>query len=153
MNRLTGFSLVMRRIIRDRAGDCCELCGYYASDCTAHHRRPRGAGGSKRSDTNLPSNALWVCNMCHLKIESYRSTSYTNGWLVYQSGQPASVPVLRRGEWVLLGDDGSVVPHDIPSIESAAQGVKSDEAARCVNTVRPLTDPLVQADRTATDEW
>jgi 5-methylcytosine-specific restriction protein A len=112
MVRATGFSVVVKALIRDRAAGCCEVCGFYSSDCVAHHRRARGMGSTKRPETNLPSNALWVCALDHNRIESHRSAALDNGWLVHQGANPGDVPVLRRGVWCLLLDDGSVMPSE-----------------------------------------
>lgn len=68
-------------------------------------------GSTRRPETNGAANALWVCNLDHLRIESHRSLAYDNGWLVKQSQFPADVPVLRRGVFVLLRDNGDIIPH------------------------------------------
>ncbi|QAX92667.1 HNH endonuclease [Mycobacterium phage Poenanya] len=65
-------------------------------------------GGSRRDDTNVASNGLWACGACHRWAESYRTQSFADGWLVRQSQSPITVPVLYRGNWVLLDDDGFV---------------------------------------------
>jgi 5-methylcytosine-specific restriction protein A len=114
--RATGFSVVVRALIRERGDGYCEICGRSPFWGQAHHRRPRGAGGSKRNDTNLPSNALWLCSGpdgCHENVESNRALAYDNGWLVHQGANPREVAVLRRGEWCQLLDDGSIVPVEI----------------------------------------
>lgn len=108
--RFTGFSPEIKATIRSRGQNLCEVCGQHTSDLTAHHRRPRGMGGTTREDTNSVSNGLWVCALCHHRIESHRALSYENGWLVRQSADPASVPVLRRERWVLLDGSGGVEP-------------------------------------------
>ena len=107
---MTGFSPDVKAVIRDRAQNLCERCGQYASDCVAHHRRPRGMGGSSRGDTNRPSNALWLCGMCHNVVEHHREQALLLGQLLRQSQSPADERVLRRGAWVFLGDNGDVIP-------------------------------------------
>jgi hypothetical protein len=80
-----------------------------------------------------------------LRVESHRSAAYDNGWLVHQGANPREVPVLRRGQLVMLDDAGGfekVAQQQDCATKSAAQVVKSNEAAQCVNTVRPLTDPI-----------
>jgi len=104
--RLTGFSPLVRSLIYERSAGRCEICDEWASDAQLHHRRARGMGSTRRPDTNLPSNALLLCAACHRRVESYRSQAYDNGWLVRQSGDPATTPVLRRGVWVVLDPDG-----------------------------------------------
>lgn len=93
-------------MVMARARGLCERCGYGASDVQLHHRRPRAAGGSRRGDTNTPSNAAWLCGACHRHVEAYRTSAYSDGWLVRQSHSPLATPVLRLGQWVLLDDDG-----------------------------------------------
>lgn len=105
----TGFSPEVKATIRSRGQALCELCSQFTSDCTAHHRRVRGMGSTKRPETNAVSNGLWVCAMCHHRIHSHPQQSYENGWLVKQSADPALIPVLRRERWVLLQDDGSYI--------------------------------------------
>lgn len=108
MSRPTGFSLVVRALVRDRAKDfnaewaTCEImatCQGVAAEA-AHHRRPRGAGGSRRLETNQAANALATCSRCHEYVESNRDTARRYGWLLLQSETPSEVPVLRRGKWV-----------------------------------------------------
>jgi 5-methylcytosine-specific restriction protein A len=104
--RPTGFPPAVRELFAARSGNCCERCGEYHSDLQDHHRRPRSMGGSRRSDTNVASNGGRICGACHLFVESHRSRAYDEGWLLRQSQAPLSVPVLYRGVWVLLDDEG-----------------------------------------------
>ena len=104
---MSGFSKAVRDTILARAKDGCELC-FFSHPQQLHHRRPRGAGGSKAADTNTPANALAICAACHLMVESHRELALEYGWLVRQGHDPASVPVLRHGsDWVLLNNDGT----------------------------------------------
>lgn len=75
-----------------------------------HHRRPRGMGGTSRRPSGDPANCLYLHPKCHDQIERERAQGLENGWLVRQTDEPATVPVLRQGQWVLLGQDGSVAP-------------------------------------------
>jgi len=119
MARLTGFSPLVRRQIAERAsptGDAAdaycevwEVCNGARSG-PPHHRRPRGSGGSRRPDTNLPSNGLSCCPACHDWIENNRTEAKRWGWLLEQHQVPSEVPVLRRGSWVLFDDLGSYLP-------------------------------------------
>lgn len=140
MTRQTGFGLVVKQIIRDRATVefdgvdviVCEVrqeCEGAAAE-HLHHRRPRQRGGSRRPDTNMPSNSLAACAACHAWIESDRSAAYDNGWLVHQGESPSETPVLYRGALVLLDDLGGVEPvavHDDSPIKSAAQRVNCED--------------------------
>lgn len=113
MSRLTGFSPKVRHLIKERAGldgeyVCCEYCGFWQREITLHHRRARGAGGSRRDDTNTASNGVAVCPLDHARIESRRAESLSTGWLVRQTQSPALVPILLGGRFVLLSDDGGI---------------------------------------------
>lgn len=109
-----GFSPAVRKVIAVRAMDfnlawpVCEIMSVcQGEDAVAiHHRRPRGSGGSKRTDTNRPPNGLATCDPCHLWVELNRERAFGFGWLLHQAQVPAEEPVLRRGVWVLLDDAG-----------------------------------------------
>lgn len=105
----TGFPPGVRAAVRARADSWCERCGLKRGT-EHHHRRPRGAGGSKRDDTNVPSNALLLCHDCHQDIESERTEAINQGWLVNQNHSPADIPVRYRGKWVYLDDLGNLQP-------------------------------------------
>ncbi|UAW08545.1 HNH endonuclease [Mycobacterium phage Leozinho] len=117
--RFTGFPLEVKAIAWSRCGGRCEVCGEATSDLTGHHRRPRQAGGTRRPETNLPSNCLMVCYLDHNRIESHRTLSYDNGWLVRSTKNPLETPVLYRSQWVLLDDDGNT--YRIPNPVEATQ--------------------------------
>ena len=105
---MTGFPRSTKELILDRAGSHCEICGVGAVE-QAHHRRPRGAGGSKAADTNTAANGLGICQRCHDMTESRRELALDRGWLVRQGHDPAEVPMLRHGaDWVLLQENGGV---------------------------------------------
>lgn len=109
---VTGFAPMVRGIVRERSGNCCEVqvaCGG-VSAVQIHHRRNRAMGGSSREDTNLPANALHCCLMCHVHIGANPAQAYGMGWLVRQSADPALVPVLYRSEWVRLDNLGDLTP-------------------------------------------
>lgn len=109
--RGTGPSTRTRELVAERAGYCCEICGLslhngttWTEPYSVHHRRPRGAGGSRDAATNSPANLLLLCGSgitgCHGRVERDRSTAYVFGWLVRQGHDPETVPVWvwRRGE-------------------------------------------------------
>jgi 5-methylcytosine-specific restriction protein A len=105
----TGFDVVVRQLILDRAGGLCERCGAEPVQ-QIHHRRPRSMGSTRRPETNLPANGLAVGVLCHNRIESHRTEAYENGWLVHQNHDPAQIPVNRRGLTVLLNNAGDYTP-------------------------------------------
>lgn len=105
----TGFPNHVRQLIRQRSNDMCERCGQkYGTE--VHHRRPRGMGGTKQADTNVASNALHLCGLCHKIVEQSRDQAINNGWLVKQNHNPIDIPVLYRGAWMYLDDDGNMQP-------------------------------------------
>jgi 5-methylcytosine-specific restriction protein A len=105
--RDTGPSAAVVALVRERASECCERCGNDWGT-QLHHRRPRGAGGSKRESTNQAANCTWICGPCHAEIESRREWATVHGWLVSQHSDPALVPVLTRHGWVLLTGSGGI---------------------------------------------
>lgn len=113
MRRSTGPSQQVRELVWTRSGGRCERCGTALTGMVSlHHRRARGAGGSRDAATNSPSNLLYLCgsgvNGCHGWIESFRLMSYGSGWLVHSWDDPARVPVDVHGRGpVLLTDDGA----------------------------------------------
>lgn len=106
--RLTGFSPLTRKQILDRSGGICEIRGTAEAE-QIHHRRPRGMGSTRRPETNQAANALHACKDCHFDAEINRANAKKLGWLVPQHRNPTEVPVLRRGLWVQLFDDGDYI--------------------------------------------
>lgn len=95
-----------RDSLRLRSGNICELCG--ATTATNwHHRKNRSQLGG-----NELSNALHLCGSgttgCHGQVTEHPADAYNYGWSVRSGFNPAEVSVLRRGEWVLLDDEGNV---------------------------------------------
>ena len=116
MARKTGPQKAARDIVGARSGGACEvgLRGCTGAAVDIQHRRARGMGGSRLASTNLPSSLIAVCRNCHSWIEGHLEVARLRGWSVRQSvGQPAGVPVLRLGEWVLLDDEGGISPVDL----------------------------------------
>lgn len=112
------FSPATKRLIRDRDGNRCVLCGVWVGEGgQIHHRRARGMGGSRDPLTSSPANGLTLCggpfngSQCHEHIESHRTWALDHGFLVRQGVDPASVAVVvdvRVGWW--LGHDGTKRP-------------------------------------------
>lgn len=126
--RSTGPVRDVVALVYERANYSCELCligigPQRGVDHHVHHRRPRRAGGSRRADTNSPTNLLLLCPSCHEVIEVQRSAAYDGGWLVGASQDPARVPVLIGAErLVYLSDDGRYAD-DIPAPAAALDSV------------------------------
>ena len=99
---------IAKGVARRRAGGRCEVCGQACKVGHAHHRRPQQAGGTSSLEVQSAANLIWIHPECHEHIESFRTHSYQLGLLVFQSADPAKVPVRLHGGWCLLGDDGSM---------------------------------------------
>ena len=120
-------------IERDRG---CVRCGANVAggvrgvDFSIQHRRARGAGGTRRVDTNSPAALIVLCGSattgCHQHVESFRAEAREFGWAVRQSDDPAVMPVLHavHGGWVLLSPAGQVTAfspnHDHTQTEVSA---------------------------------
>lgn len=100
--RNTGPPPRAKQQVAHRAGYCCEVCGLilhngagWIEDHSFHHRRPRGAGGTREEIANTPANLLLLCGSgttgCHGRIERERTTAYSYGWLVHQGTDPSTV--------------------------------------------------------------
>lgn len=108
--RDTGPARAVRDLVRERAGDRCELC-WSTDGLQVHHRRPRASGGTSDPATNSPANLLLLCVWCHADIEARRALALANGHLIHQGHDPAAVPVLLLAHGrVRLCDDGSISP-------------------------------------------
>jgi hypothetical protein len=95
----------------------CEIggpgCTVVATDLA--HRKKVGVGGRKGAAArshHVLSNALHACRPCHALGHAEPAAAYAAGWMLREHQDPNSAPVFRRGQWCLLGDDGSVVPLD-----------------------------------------
>lgn len=96
----------VRRVCFERDREACARCPGGRPAAQLHHRRPRGMGSSSRGSTNEPSNLVCLCEPCHREIESHREQAIAEGYIVPQSQEPSTVPLLSRGQWVLLDDNG-----------------------------------------------
>lgn len=122
MRRRTGFPPHVVQLIEARSGLHCEVMarGCHLQATTIHHRRPRAAGGTRRSDTNAASNGLAVCGPCHTMIERQREWARDNGFLVPQHASPNDVPVNwrsrtngRRKVLVYLDNEGGMTDEQV----------------------------------------
>lgn len=106
----------VRAQLRQRSGGLCEihLHGICAETATeASHRIKRGAGGrhgAAAERNGRPSNLTYSCSPCHAHIHQHPAASRDWGWMLLEDADPPTSPVLVRGQWSLLGDDGSVTP-------------------------------------------
>lgn len=96
------------KIVEERAGNYCEVCGGPAhSSMALHHRKLKSRGGKDSA-----SNLIRVHHGCHnLRSDSIHANperSSQKGWMVGSWQQPHEVPFTRPdGSIVLLQDDGS----------------------------------------------
>lgn len=127
MRRNTGPDPETVQNVLARDHHSCRTCamGIYGDrgiNWVLHHRRPRGSGGSRRADTNSPSNLVVLCAHCHAAVEGNRTDALAAGWLVSQWDDPARVPVRAAGlttdfldaQWIYLlpgGTESTTEPH------------------------------------------
>ena len=118
----TGPTARTRTVVKHRAErmgwPLCERCGREPVE-QVHHRRPRAAGGSKRADTNVPSNLLGLGVRCHQHVESHREEAYSHGWLVRQSASPREVPVRIHDRGLVVLDDIGGMTQALPLDDAA----------------------------------
>lgn len=102
----------VRETVLARDNLACARCGcsIYLHGYSIHHRRPRGMGGSKRPETDLPANLLTLCGSgttgCHGWVERNRGDALSAGFLLRQNQDPEEVPVQTIRGRVLLTNDG-----------------------------------------------
>lgn len=106
--RDTGPNRRQRALVHKRSGRQCEFRACLERAVHVHHRRPRGAGGDPRPETNQPSNLVDLCLDHHLWVESNRVEAALLGLLVDWGADPAARPVVTRHHPgpVLLDDEG-----------------------------------------------
>lgn len=109
---VSAFSETVKARVMARSGGYCELCGTGCEEVGEyHHRRNRGSGGSRDPRVGQASNCQLLCPPCHSWVTSNTSEARDVGAYVSKFGiPPAEVPVLRYGQWVLLDDQGGVIP-------------------------------------------
>lgn len=117
-DRPGAFTPEVKETIYRRAKGRCDRCGLPIGDgMHFHHRTPRRAGGSSRSDLGLPSNGLLLHPSCHDFIESRRKIAAQLGFLVGYGTLPEDAPVLLWNGWHWLAQDGSAIPlGGVPSL-------------------------------------
>ena len=99
----------VRKILFDRAGGRCELCGAKITLETmeGHHRQTRSVG------PDCPANGLGLCARCHHdEVHARPEIATENGWITSRHHQqPCAHPVhLDQHGWVRLGCDGTITP-------------------------------------------
>lgn len=103
-----------RKLLAQRSGGLCEICGKRATN--VQHRKNRSQGGG----WDL-SNLLHLCGTgttgCHGYIHANPDRSYANGWSVRQAMNPVDSPAFLRTAYgqqlVWLHDDGTKDTADV----------------------------------------
>lgn len=115
----------LRPALAQRCQGECERCGRPLARAAwgvvfdAHHRQRRSQGGP-----DSLSNTVAVHHLCHvLNPESLHQSvaqAAADGFIVHADDIPATVPLLYKGRWSWLDDDGTVRPvPDAPLPEGA----------------------------------
>lgn len=96
-----------RTLVYARSGGWCEIalpgCTRTATEWC--HRKNRSQGGRW-----LASHGMHGCHSCHAattNTDGHRDTYEANGWVLRRHQDPATTPVLRAGQWVLLDNSGT----------------------------------------------
>lgn len=108
--RKASFDIKIRTLILNRCKGYCEMCGIPTDFGQFHHRNPRRMGGTRRETLGLASNALYLHQQCHERVESDRHEAYVNGWLLYSADVPSECKVKLWDGWSFLADDGTISP-------------------------------------------
>lgn len=97
----------------ERDQGACAVCGLHIDGKGhIHHRKPRGMGGS--GEVNVLSVCIYLHPSCHMiHVERQRQRAFENGWLLQRWQDSETTPLMYRlNGWVLLKNDGSIVPLD-----------------------------------------
>ena len=104
-----------RRIVRERDGHRCTMCGASIVDqpSALHHRVAKGMGGSAKLER--ASNLVRLCGNgnadgCHGKAHGNPHWARNHGWIVSRSLDPAEIPVDMHDGWFTLDDAGGRTP-------------------------------------------
>lgn len=135
----------IRAKLNERADRLCEIripgvCLMHANN--AHHRRNRSQGGR-----DVLSNLLLACGSgttgCHGYITGHPADARRNGWTTWANDVPRDVPVLYRGWWSYLDDEGNVyllrkgqVRNDLGHLSIAHEqgGVRGEQPQRAAGS-------------------
>lgn len=112
---VTADELAARLLVAERSDGLCEACPQQHPGVEWHHRVRRSQGGSWSG-----SNGLWLCRRVHSWITRHPRGARLLGWGLWSHETPADEPVLYRGRWSRLDDDGSVTPAQPPVLEVAS---------------------------------
>jgi hypothetical protein len=101
-----------RRLVRERSGGVCEICGSQKAT-NYQHRKARGQGGPWTA-----SNGIDVCGMgnafgCHGYLHQNPALACEAGWTVKSWGDEKAVPAQLVHGVVLLDDEGGFEVLDV----------------------------------------
>lgn len=121
-----------RKVVGRRSGGLCEACAEFEA-VHWHHRVNKGQGGPWSA-----SNGMHICPACHLWIGDFPASAAVLGWHLEpwrdETGErlrdTTLDPLRRRGEWVEIGDDGSITPSQPPERAATVLRVATNGAAR-----------------------
>lgn len=100
-----------RRLVRERDGEQCQLCGVPANE--QHHRRRKGMGGSaalERASILITACGRGNTSGCHGLVHQHPHVGHGIEWLLYEHQDPESTPVYTIHGWVLLDNLGNRTP-------------------------------------------
>ncbi|GGL27518.1 HNH endonuclease [Phycicoccus endophyticus] len=106
------FPASVRELIIQRDAHRCARCSalLLSAPHSIHHRKPRGAGGTRDHRSIDPRNGVLVCGTgttgCHGWIESHRAAAYATGWLLRSYDQLDKPLITLDGHAIYLTDDG-----------------------------------------------
>lgn len=107
-----------RVMLAARSQGWCELCA--AEPATqAHHRDPRGMGGTSVRGRHLPAYLLHLGNRCHARVEHERTWALAERLLLVSGTDPETAPVRLRHPvygpawWRLLHTEAALVWEDV----------------------------------------
>lgn len=124
-----SFTDMVKRLIRFRAANRCEVCGIGVGEgAQYHHRRPRRMGGTSDPQAGQASNGMYLHAGCHRKVEENRLRSLGYGWLLPSEADPSKSPVVIVGAWRLLSDDGAYLLARDPSTPASPRPAPADAA-------------------------
>jgi hypothetical protein len=112
-------------VLRD--GGRCIRCGtsVLSIPASVHHRKPRGAGGTRDVRSYDLRNLVVLCGTgttgCHGEVESGRTLAYDTGWLLRSYDDLDAPLITKDGRRVYLKADGDRVQVvDAASVLAAA---------------------------------
>lgn len=104
-----------RRLVRERDGMLCQMCGRYGQHNT-HHRINKGGGGSALFDR--ASLLIKACGSgttgCHGRVTQNPAWAESIGWLLPRNNpdiDPEQERIHTIHGWVLLTDSGERLPY------------------------------------------